>query len=456
MNAKRLLTAFLVVAFLSFYGCAKDDGSKKDRYEIFAEYHDNGLIAVDLTVNYYLRFKNQSFAVFNLFPQGYTEKSNGAMLDSDDKEGVFEIIKVEVFSSPADYSFYRGDVNALSVNFDDYKGKDFVEIKIKYYITLPKGDKRLSVTTKTVNLGGFIILSAPYKDGEFQIFKPTKIGDPFISELSDFTVKIVLPSVYALAGSANVGSLDVAGDKTMYTYSLSDVRDFVLVLSKNYSVDLQKWGNRSIYYCFYDDDTPVKTMELVKNCLNFYEKSFGEYPYATFTICQTELSESGMEYPCLAMVSDELTKEDYYYVIAHEIAHQWWYGIVGVDQTVDYAVDEGLSEYSAYLYFDYYKGWGISAESLYEKAKFNLKTYLADTSYSSYEEFLKNFLTNKPLSEYKTAREYIVNAYAMPFCLFKERSESVGREDFTKSLASFFESYKFKKATVSDLKKSLF
>jgi hypothetical protein len=37
-----------------------------------------------------------------------------------------------------------------------------------------------------------------------------------------------------------------------------------------------------------------------------------------------------MEYPGLVMISDSVEKQsDFVNVIVHEIAHQWWYGVVG-------------------------------------------------------------------------------------------------------------------------------
>jgi aminopeptidase N len=40
------------------------------------------------------------------------------------------------------------------------------------------------------------------------------------------------------------------------------------------------------------------------------------------------------------------------FVVAHEVAHQWWHGLVGSDSRLHPFVDESLAQYSAVLYFE--------------------------------------------------------------------------------------------------------
>jgi aminopeptidase N len=40
------------------------------------------------------------------------------------------------------------------------------------------------------------------------------------------------------------------------------------------------------------------------------------------------------------------------FVVAHEVAHQWWHGLVGSDSRVHPFVDESLAQFSAMLYFE--------------------------------------------------------------------------------------------------------
>jgi aminopeptidase N len=49
----------------------------------------------------------------------------------------------------------------------------------------------------------------------------------------------------------------------------------------------------------------------------------------------------GMEFPGLVLTSDEPR------LVAHELAHQWWYGLVGDDQWRSPWLDESFAEYAA-------------------------------------------------------------------------------------------------------------
>ncbi len=456
MKIKICAAVLIIVLVFLFFTACKEKSPEKDEYEIAAEYYDNGLIAVDLTVNYQRRYAKQKEAVFNLFPQGYTEKSKGAMLYEGDTEGALDIISVRVNDEAKRYSFYDGDYNALSIDVSDFFKDDKFKINIKYAVKLPKSKNRTGITKNAVNLGNIILLSAPYENGKFQVFTPTKIGDPFTGDLSDFSVKLTLPSTFTVAASGFPKSCDVAGGRTAYYYTLKNARDFAFVLSEKFNVEYQKWGNRSVIYYFYNDDEPLKTMELIKNCLNFYENVFGKYPFDTFTLVKTALTESGMEYPALAAVSDELLNEEYYRVIAHEIAHQWWYGAVGVNQVTDYFIDEGLAEYSAYLFFDHYKGYKNSSTGLYNEAKFFVKSYLDDEMQGkSLEKYADDVFTSKPIFQYKNSLEYVVNAYYAPFCLLVEREAEIGRTAFLSTLKEFYEGRYYKTASAADFKKIL-
>ena len=47
-------------------------------------------------------------------------------------------------------------------------------------------------------------------------------------------------------------------------------------------------------------------------------------------VVKTNFVHGGMEYPCMVTISDSYTDEfDIAKVISHEIAHQWWYAVVG-------------------------------------------------------------------------------------------------------------------------------
>jgi len=60
---------------------------------------------------------------------------------------------------------------------------------------------------------------------------------------------------------------------------------------------------------------------------------------------------------------------------AHEVSHQWFYGLVGNDQVSEPWLDEALAQYSSYLYYERYLPgdkewwWTLRSGSMHRRAR---------------------------------------------------------------------------------------
>src|SRR5262249_25597335 len=90
--------------------------------------------------------------------------------------------------------------------------------------------------------------------------------------------------------------------------------------------------------------------------MNFYSKRYGEYPYEEVDVVlgETGFGIAGMEYPGLVNSLPKVPTANgigpAVNVGVHELAHQWWYGIVGNNQVKEPWLDEGLTTFSEFLY----------------------------------------------------------------------------------------------------------
>jgi hypothetical protein len=146
------------------------------------------------------------------------------------------------------------------------------------------------------------------------------------------------------------GTALVSSGRT-HVYELTNARDFAFGASPYYNtlVDYAAGAKIVIYST---TAAAYTTMSYAKAALAKYEANFGAYGWSRFVIAQTGRKGSGNEYPGIVFLGQSVfTNRE---VVAHEIAHQWWYAMVGNDQIAEPWLDEGIAEWAAaYWYGDF-------------------------------------------------------------------------------------------------------
>jgi hypothetical protein len=94
------------------------------------------------------------------------------------------------------------------------------------------------------------------------------------------------------------------------------------------------------------DDTKASVDTLfdeVSSGLRDLVRLFGPYPYPSLTVVALPtLQAGGIEYPGGFFVGPSLNRE----TITHEVAHEWFYGMVGDNQARDPWLDEAFATYA--------------------------------------------------------------------------------------------------------------
>ena len=77
-------------------------------------------------------------------------------------------------------------------------------------------------------------------------------------------------------------------------------------------------------------------LQVASGSLETYNQLFGAYPYAELDVVQAPMRyASGVEYPTIILINSDLYDDpqemDFIITDAHEVAHQWWYNLVGND-----------------------------------------------------------------------------------------------------------------------------
>jgi len=148
------------------------------------------------------------------------------------------------------------------------------------------------------------------------------------------------------------------GTKTL-TYTAEDVHDFAWVADRRYRVETASWAGVTIrsLYLPGDEAAGKRAARYAKEALAYFSARYGRYPYKDFTVAETRLLGGAMEYPQLIMVSYMFYRLPRFLtlldeVIAHETAHQWFYGMLMNDQVNEAWLDEGFATFSEISYIE--------------------------------------------------------------------------------------------------------
>ncbi len=170
-------------------------------------------------------------------------------------------------------------------------------------------------------------------------------GDPFVTPVSpQVTVRLQtdVPMVVATTGVETSGS----DDGRSRSFSAVNVRDFTLAAAADYRTSRAHVGGTEIRVLTRPGGPAAAMLAAAKSALSKLEARLGPYPYPVLQVVQSA-GGYGMEGPGVAWIPTGVATSNLTYLVTHEIAHQWFYGIVGNDQARDPFADEAAADFVA-------------------------------------------------------------------------------------------------------------
>ncbi len=465
MKLRKILLILLIPFLILISGCKDNSISKISKelntYTMDITYNDDHTLNVSQTLNYKNTTENSLDEIkFHLYPRSFREDSNCSVVSTlnyskcyynGKSYGNLEIQSLSVNNNPT--SIYIGgyDEDILEVKLDEsLNPNDNCQIAINYNVTIPNINHRFGYGDNAINLGNFYPIVCVYENGQFVTDSYHYNGDPFYSDMANYEVTITTNSNLKLATTGNIDSTQ-NNDTNTTTYSIEAlaVRDFAFVLSDNFNVVSDKVGDTTVNYYYYNNQYPSECLKAGVDAISTFNRLFGKYPYSVINIVETNFVHGGMEYPNLVMISDAVDiQSDYINVIVHEIAHQWWYGLVGNNEVAYGWLDEGLTEYSTLLFYEENPSYNVDTKTLIKNTTNSFATFV--------EVYTKVFgqvdtSMNRALNEYTNESEYVYIAYVKGMLLFDSVREIMGKDNFISALQYYFEHNKFKISTPEKL-----
>lgn len=171
---------------------------------------------------------------------------------------------------------------------------------------------------------------------------PEQVLTPTVRERLSHVLESDSQRTILAATERGPGVATAAGDRLVWHFVADSVSDFAWGTSNQYTWDATRANIPGKGFI------PIQIMYLeghrapylqvgarVRHALEFYSKLWMPYAFSTMTVIDGP--DGGMEYPSLIMSS--LGAAD------HEIGHQWWPMMVGVNETWYGWMDEGFNQY---------------------------------------------------------------------------------------------------------------
>lgn len=317
-----------------------------------------------------------------------------------------------------------------------------VKVVLRYSTFLAQSRKRQGISGG----GGVWLVNDWYPsldvfDGErWHSGQGAAFGDYSFLAAAPYKVRLTTPPGLAVFGPYGDRGLPVVGDETSQTVTLETgkVRECALVLTMSHETMVEMGRTDPTVVALYlpgHEAGARAAIGAARRSLDLYTRLFGPYPGRSFLVVEAPITDfKGVEFPGFILLSTAEFERpaEVEAVVAHEVAHQWWYNLVGSDQLEEPWVDEALAGYSTVLYYE--KEYGPAAgQSVLAGGAFGL--------YRSRRSAYPQSSVAKPLSAFATDEEYKMMAYGRGGLFIGALRQTLGDEGFFTFLRNLATNY---------------
>jgi len=280
----------------------------------------------------------------------------------------------------------------------------------------------------------------------------------FIGVWGNFDVKITIDSSYTIGGTGYLqnpqqvghGYEDPAqplrrpggGELTWHFYA-PNVHDFAWAADPDYKHETYQVPDGPTVHLLYVPSEATKHWDILGKktvqAIQFYNKHVGTYAYKQYSVVQG--GDGGMEYPMCTLITGERSPRSLVGVMAHELAHNWFYGMLGSNESRFPWMDEGFTSH-------------FSARAM--KELFNSKGNPLLGSYMGYL-YIKYLGLEEPSNtqadRFTTNMAYGISSYSKPAAFLDQLSYVVGKNNFDRAIHRYFDTWRFKHPTPEDFER---
>jgi len=282
----------------------------------------------------------------------------------------------------------------------------------------------------------------------------------YYADFGRYDVSLRLPAHLRVGATGALNSVTDHRDGTVtYRFEQEDVHDFAWAASPDFEVHQDRFEHPGL--------PPVdlnlllqpehvaqaeRYLVAVKHALRFFGEWYGPYPYPSLTVVDPVRGSGvdGMEYPALvAAGTDWLAPAggaEPEATVLHELAHQFWYGLVANDEVEHAWLDEGFATYASARLMDLAYG-----ERRLTKSYFGVRLAIRRSEAGALEEAIADYrrsarldIMDRPAWLYPSARAYQVNAYDKPALMLETLHRHFGDDVWGRVMRTYHQRWRFR------------
>ncbi len=315
----------------------------------------------------------------------------------------------------------------------------------------PAGYGIYNFSENVLALSGWYPILAVYDAQGWNLDPVSAMGDSVYSDMALYSVRACLASDWVVAATGVVVDRQAGGDLTCQQFESGPARDFFLIASPDFELLSKDVDGTKVnaYYLPNHQEPAEQALQISADSLHIFNQQFGAYPNTELDVVDAPMRNAlGVEYPGIVLVASQLydTPDDPSFAVAtaHEVAHQWWYNIVGNDVFDEPWLDEALTTYSSSLYYEFGPDAGYAQ---------GLRDYWQQR-YEKLRQDGKDDRISEPLTYFEDlgdARVYSGVVYTKGALFFDALRKEIGDQAFFGALAQYYQSRKYQVARAEDL-----
>ncbi|MFM2267144.1 MAG: hypothetical protein RL757_585 [Bacteroidota bacterium] len=247
------------------------------------------------------------------------------------------------------------------------------------------------------------------------------------------------------------------GMKTLH-YVVNSVVDFAWFAAKNFEVSHDELtlsgGKKVATWGFYPPEERKnwsKSAKYIKRAVEFYSDNVGQYPFSQASAVCGGNYGGGMEYPMVTLIGGGGSEKSMDIVIAHEVGHNWFQGILATNERDQPWMDEGMNTFYERRYErQFYPKNDKKTPYILGGGDMSMEDLLTYGFQQTYHDACSAMNSDSM----GAGTSYYIFAYDRPARMLEKFETKIGSQRFDQAMQGYFKTWRFKHPTPQDFENS--